>query len=866
MKHAATAWLIGCMCLVGLSSVCAQNVSEVAISGTYRAQPLGTFLDTLSAQYDFRYFGPKAVFNLPLTGTFDQTPLPKVLRDLLVRSPFTFFFYQNHSLVFVEKVTIPSGQTTAQKRPAKYVVLGDSLRRAYGEVVVTGLVTDATTGAAINGARIAVAALKTGAITNEAGEYTLTLPTGNHTITYDFIGLQTETREVALYSGGTLDVELYKDLYELATVEINAVAADQNLETVETGLSKLDLNTLQKLPTFLGEVDVVKGLMLLPGVSTVGEGATGINVRGGSVDQNLILMDDAPLFNSSHLFGFFSLFNPDMVQSVELYKGGVPAQYGGRVASVMSVSQREGDMGKWKGQGGLGVVSSRLALEGPLVKDKLSLVIGGRAAYTDWVMQLAEDLRIKRSGANFYDLSAKLTQRMDNGDKLTLNAYHSGDRFHFGSDTTYGWNNTLGSLKFQHFFGNKVLGKFSAIYSKYQYQVENQEELRAFELNYGLSHSEVKADFTAETSDVNKVLFGVNGIRYSFAPGALKPLSERSNINELILPEEQAMEASAYLQDEWKLSSRVTLQMGLRYSYFKAGDQIYHGAEPRLAMRWRTSENGALKLGYNRMRQYIHLISNTAAVTPVDVWKNSNASLPPQLSDQLSFGYFHNFLNNTIESSVELYYKDISQLIDYKDGAELLLNPQLESELLVGEGKAYGLEILVNKKQGKVTGWASYSYARTLRKVDGPTEEETINEGKHFPANYDKPHEIKLVFNYQYTRRYGISANFTYATGRPFTGPAAKFVLNDRVYAHYAGRNQYRMPDYHRLDLSFTFDQSLKKDKKWSGSWAITLYNVYARRNAYSVFFRHTNGQPPQAYKLAVLGTIFPAVMFNFKF
>jgi hypothetical protein len=871
-----------------------QNQPSHLISGSYTDKPLTSFLEEVSASNGLRFFyQPEWLVDLTITGQFDQDSISRVLRKRMETTGLKIRQYDERSFVFLTRDTYTPPSKQSQKAP-EVIVIGDSTAGFKGPFLLEGTLTDVDKNVAVVGVRVAVEELRTGSISNAYGQYSLKLPPGLHIISFSYPNFETERREVFLYGSGKLNVEMFETFFKLDEVTIEGEQADRNVSSLDMGVSRIDLELANKLPSFLGEVDVVRSVLLLPGVTSVGEGATGYNVRGGTVDQNLILLDGAPIFNPSHVFGLFSNFNPDAIADVTLYRGGVPARFGGRAASVMDVTQREGAFDKWHLQGGLGLVASRLAIDGPLIKDKTSIMLSGRLSYGDWILGILPEETFGEASARFYDASGKLTHKFGNGDKLTASFYRSQDAFKLDQDTVYRPQNTAASIRYGHLFGEKLFGSLTASVGDYTYQVEGQDSLQAFQLDFGIRQYEVNANLSYPTG-AHKFQGGLTGIRYEVKPGELRPIGNLSNINPRSIAQEQGMEFALFLQDEWQVNQQLSFLLGLRFPfYFHLGPgevrtydenfprrennatdvelfesgvmQQYQGIEPRISMRYLIDESTAIKASAQRMRQNLHLISNTQAITPLDVWKLSDRYLRPQISDQISVGYFKNFLTNSYETSVELYYKRLTDLIEYKDGANLLLNPLLETVLINGNGQAYGAEFLVQKKTGRVTGWASYTYSRTLRKVESAFAEETINDGKWYPSNFDKPHDLTIAMNYQMTRRYGVSANFTYSTGRPFTGPDAKFIIDGIVVASYADRNQFRMPDYHRLDLSLTFGESLRKDKKYSANWAITIYNLYGRRNPYSIFFKDTQFGSPQALRLSVLGAPFPAVVCNIKF
>lgn len=763
-------------------------------------------------------------------------------------------------------------------------------------ITVSGKVSDAKTGEAIVGASVYLENTNTGTSTDGSGNYKLTIKAGSNTLVISYLGYQKQTKAFTSQNDVTLNVQLSSTSVTLTEVGVTGgKQPDANIRDVQSGISSIDIKTIKTTPAFMGEADVVKSIKLLPGVSSVGEAATGFNVRGGSTDQNLVLLDDAPIFNSSHLFGFFSVFNPDAVESVTLYRGSVPAQFGGRISSVLDVKQREGDRQDYIVTGGVGLVSGRLAVEGPIVREKSSFIVAGRASYSDWLLQKMPDVTIRNSSASFYDLSAKVSHTFNGKSKVSLNGYRSYDQFGFSGDTLYNWNTNAATLKYTYLFSDNFWVDVTGVYTDYNFKVNAEEPVTASEYSNGIQLKNIKADF-ALAGGRHQVNFGASVTAYDLQQGKLEPTTAESEVVPVQLQQEHALESAVYWNNEVKVSSKLSFMYGIRYSLYStlgAADvyvyepdspkkdrtitdtlnyssgeiiETYHGPEPRLSLNYTINDRSAVKLAYNRSRQYLHLISNTTSVSPTDIWKSSNRYIKPQIGDQLSLGYFRNFAQNTIEASVEGYYKQLENILDYKNGANLYLNSTLEADLLSGTGRAYGVEASINKVSGRLTGWANYTYARTEVSIKGPTPEETINQGNYYPASYDKPHTLNIVSSYKLKERMTLSANFTYSTGRPITAPVAHYVIDDYVVPDFGERNQYRIPDYHRLDLSLSILANKAKQKRWEGTWNLSVYNVYGRNNPYSVFFKQVYGSPPRAYQLAVVGAAIPSISYDFKF
>lgn len=760
---------------------------------------------------------------------------------------------------------------------------------------LSGRIQDASSGEVLIQATIQVPELQMGAYTNEYGFYSLSLPEGTYSVRFSYIGFASITREITLTSSQSLDIELEQEGVQVDAVVISAEAEDENVSQVEMSTVKLNIMQVRKMPQLLGEVDIIRSMQLMPGVTTVGEGATGFNVRGGNVDQNLILLDESPVYNSSHLLGFFSVFNADAIKDVKLYKGGIPAKYGGRLSSVMDIRQKEGNNKQFAMTGGIGLLSSRLTVEAPLQKEKSSFMISGRRSYMDLFLKLSNDPDINSNTLYFYDLNAKVNYTLGDKDRLYLSGYLGNDVFGFQEDFRFQWGNQTGTLRWNHLFSDKLFSNFTAIYSDYEYLIgipESSGESDPFEWTSHIYNYNLKADFGYFLNPQNTIEFGASALLYRFQPGDVDFLGDRTNFNDFALEHEHAMEYAAYLSNEQKIGSKLTLKYGLRYSLFQniGSGTVYKyaegvprsetsivdtlqygsreviksfgGLEPRLAVNYRLDDESSLKASYNRTRQYIHLISNTTAATPIDVWKPAGSYVDPATADQVAFGYFRNFSNNMFEASVEVYYKQFKDLVDYKDGANLLFNQTIETELLSGDGRAYGAEVLIRKNKGDLTGWLAYTLSRTERQVEG------INNGEYYPSNYDKLHDVSLVLNYQISKSWDIGANFAFMTGRPITYPDGRYTYDGITVPVYSNRNGARTPAYHRLDLSANLNPRKNEGRRWKSTWNFGVYNAYNRRNPYSIYFRQneTNPTVTEAVQLSIFGSIIPSVTYNFQF
>ena len=770
----------------------------------------------------------------------------------------------------------------------------------------TGYVRDAATGKPIQGANIVVLNVSKGYVTAKDGYYVISLPPGDYVLRFTHVGYRPKLDTISLQKLLFREVLMNDDTKDLEEVVVTSEAPDRNVRKVEIGVSQLSIRSIRRIPPLLGEVDIVRSLLLLPGVTTVGEGAPGFNVRGGSADQNLVLFDDAPVFNSSHLLGFFSVFNPDVVREVTLNRGGVAAALGGRASSVLDVRIKEPSAEKWGLNGGIGLISNRLGVEGPIIKNKLSFLAAARGSFNDFLFKIGP-ASLRGTRANFYDLTTKLKFQASEKHTFTLTGYLSKDVFKLASDslsgqeinassTQFGYQTANAVLRWNYFVNKQINVATSVIISRYRADLTAPDSANAFDLRSGVLHRQLKSDLTYTPSEKHQWQTGLSVIDYLVQPNTRTP-GPLSNVLPIDLARERAYELAAYVQDEWTVTPTVSVLAGLRYSALlnrgpatvqtypengpvdnesATGTQTYGanavynragGFEPRLAVRWSVGEGQSIKVGYSKLRQYIQQVTNTTAALPTSRWHLSDAYTKPVVADQWSLGYFRNTKDNAIELSGEVYYKTIANAIDYRDGADLQLAPAVETQVVQGRGQAYGLETLARKNKGRWTGFVAYTYSRTFLTIDSPYASERVNNGLAYPANYDKPHILNALAVYRPTAWFSLSLNFTYSTGRPTTQPYARARINGIVIPIYIDRNQQRIPDYHRLDFSMTFEQNTQtKKRKNESSWVFSIYNVYAHKNAYSVFYRLSPASLADAYKLSIFATAFPSLTYNFKF
>ena len=767
---------------------------------------------------------------------------------------------------------------------------------------ISGTVKDQSSGETLFGASVFILDSSIGTTTNEYGFYSITAPEGNYTLVISYMGFDDITKEIVLNSDQNLNIDITESSNQLSEVIIRAEdSEDINLRKPQMSVSKLNVATIKQMPAVLGEVDIIKSIQLLPGVTNNGEGSSGFNVRGGSVDQNLVLLDETIIYNTSHLLGFFSIFNSDAIKDIKLYKGNIPARFGGRASSVLDVRQKDGNNKRFALTGGIGTVSTRLAIEGPIVKDRSSFLVAGRGSYAHLFLKLSEEL--KENSAYFYDLNLKANFEINEHNQLFLSGYFGRDVFKFSDSFNSSYGNSSVNLRWNHVFSDKIFSNLSVNYSKYDYQLE----INAFEFDWisQIDNYNLKYALSYYINNDIKLDFGINAIHYLFNPGIISPTSENSGINYLKLDQKTAIEGGIYAGAEHRITPKLSLQYGLRYSNFaRLGGQsiveyendqpvvynevlgIYErgtpigttsydksdvinsfgNLEPRFAVAYELNDHSSVKAGYSRVAQYIHLISNTTSVTPLDVWAPSGPYIEPQLSNQYAVGYFRKFRDNNYSVEIEAYYKDIENRIDYIDGSDLIGNNTIETEILSGESKAYGLELLIRKNKGNFTGWFAYTLAKSEQRTPGGNAGGPgINDGEWYYTPYDRTHDLSFTGTYRLNDKWRFSANVIYQTGRPVTYPDGQYEYEGLSIASYSDRNSNRLPAYHRIDVSAILVPG-KPNRKWKGEWVFGIYNIYNRRNAASISFsQNRETGVNEATRTAIFGIV-PSVTYNFKF
>jgi hypothetical protein len=912
-------------CLFALLRVSyAQQGNIKLISVNFQQATITQVVNDIESKSNYHfYYDPAQFDSLKVTLQLNEKPLATILDQVFDKTDFHYAITAQQQVFLTKgrqiKVALAPGfneaaSSTAPKQAAvadytdeadKKVPDATTENKLYeigirtntlkaGNATVSGYIRNIKSGEAIVGASIYVASTKTGVATDQFGYFTLTLPRGRHVLSVRGLGMRDTRRQIILYSDGKLNIEMQEQVNSLKEVKISADKV-ANVKSVELGVTRLDIKNIKQIPTAFGETDVLKVVLTLPGVTSVGEATTGFNVRGGSADENLILLNGSTIYNPAHFFGFFAAFNPDIVKDIELYKSSIPEKYGGRLSSVLEVTDREGNKKIFTGSAGIGLLTSRFNIEGPIVKDKTSFIFGARTSYSNWLLSLLPQA-YKNSSASFYDMNLDISHQIDDKNNLYVSSYISNDKFKLNSDTLYQYRNENINLKWKHNFSSKLFSLITAGYDRYQYSISSTANpVDGYDLGYNINQSNFRADFTYYLSSKHTIDFGVTSIYYYTQPGTYEPDGNGSLVVPQVIAPEQAAESAIYVGDKYEVSSDLEVSAGLRYNVYnyigaqtvdtyapnlpKIADNVldsthytsghiintYAAPDVRLAARYLLNENLSIKAGYNTLHQYIHLLSNSTAISPTDVYKLSDPNIKPEFGDQVSLGLFQNAANNTLEMSVEGYYKRLRNVLDYRSGAVLILNQHVEQDVINDEGKAYGVEFLLKKTAGKLNGWLSYTYSRTLLRQDDPNAGEQINNGAWYPADYDKPNAFNFTGNYRFSHRYSMSLDVAYSTGRPITLPIAKYEYAGSERVFYSDRNAYRIPDYFRSDFSINIEGNHRVHQFFHNSWSIGVYNLTGRQNAYSTFFTEQGGVI-SGYKLSIFASPIPFINYNVRF
>jgi hypothetical protein len=895
------------------TSAAGQSALNSKVNIDVRNKNINAIATEIERQSDIHfYFDPIQFDSASFTISGQQLTIAQVLDNIFANTDFKYAVYQNKYIILTKDEQIYTGfkayaerkqqQRNTQRDPVqlasnerKLYVIGVPGRANRGKsFILSGYVRDEKTGESIVGASVQTDKPLRRVITDDYGYYTIEVPAGQHVLRIESEGMNDRNVSIAMHDNGKLDVELNGRVTTLKSVVISKEKLN-NTRKAQMGAQRIDIKTIKQVPVVLGETDVFKAITTFPGVKTVGEASTGLNVRGGSTDQNLLLYNDATIYNPAHFFGMFSVLNPDVVKDVVIYKSSMPARFGGRLSSVVDISGKEGNKKQLSGNAGFGPLTGRLMLEGPIVKERSSFIAAARSTYAQWLINKLPK-EYNKSKASFYDVNLLFTQKINKNNDLYITAYTSSDNFKLNSDTSYDYRNMNFSAKWKHVFSNKMNVVLTSGWDNYSYEVNSERNpVNAYKMTFGIQQAYFKTHFTRYINPAHTVDFGIHGILYKLNPGTYKPASSSSLVAFDKLQSERGLESAAYVNDNWSIGDHTSIETGIRYSMFNAMGprevntyakelprsdenitgtiryergkimQTYGGPEFRLAFRRSVSENSSIKLSVNTQRQYIHMLSNTAAMTPTDTWKLSDPNIQPQTGIQYSIGYYANLKSNTIEISVETYYKQINRYLDYKSGAILTMNHNIETDVIQTKGKAYGAELLIKKSTGKLNGWISYTWSRILLRQDDATAGELINDGKEYPANYDKPHDVTVITNYRLNHRLSFTLNSTYSTGRPLTLPVGRFYYAGSFRTLYGPRNAHRIPDYFRMDASMNLAGNHKLTQRLHTSWTLGVYNLTARKNPFSVFYVSEEGVI-NGYKLSVFGRAIPFISFNIQF
>ncbi|HVN58657.1 MAG TPA: TonB-dependent receptor [Bacteroidales bacterium] len=893
----------------------AASQEDITISWNYGGLTFKEFAAKARVQNNLRFFYRDEWVKDIRTGSFNgPVSLSELLNGLLPEKSLYFFNDGKGNIIITRNfaIKVPGRNDTKDRKylaPTEiyeshdkgqisgnvFFDVGDPADKDKpGTVTLSGYIINKDTKEPVAGVTVYEKKMLSGTMSNQYGFYSLPLARGSHVLQFSFVGMKEKNVGVNLYGTGDLNIEMTSVLIPLKETVVSAQKS-VTLQRSEVGLEKINITSFKLMPTALGETDIIKNVLLLPGVQTVGEGSSGYNVRGGSADQNLVLLYGAPVYNTSHLFGFFSVVNSDIIRDATLYKGGIPGRYGGRISSVLDIASRDGNKSKFQGNAGVSPVTTHLMLEGPIKKDTISYLLTARTTYSNWVLRMIDDPSLKNSKAAFYDVNARISWDINKKNKVDLSGYYSHDSFRLNSDTTYSYNNAIVSGRWRHFFNSHFFSVITLSNSSYNYDISSTKvESEGFNLEHKINTTGLRADVNYYQGR-HEFNFGAEMSYHTVVPGKFSPKGDSSLVVTDAIRSERALEGALYAEDKIALTEKLSATAGLRLSSFlvmgPASVMIYDksfpksittiidtinygknriyktylGPEYRLSLNYKAADNISVKVNYNRTRQYLHLLSNSASISPTDTWKLSDYYIKPEIGDQFAVGVYDVLSRLGMEASAEVYYKTIANMVDFKGGTNLVMDKNIEKDLVAARGKAYGLELMLRKTEGKFQGSISYTYSRSFLKSTGSFSDEIINSGKWFPSNYDKPNNLVLVFNYLLSRRLSFAANYTYSTGRPITYPVSIYVIDDLQLTYYSDRNRYRLPDYSRLDVSVKYSGNLRSHRLMHPNWIFSVYNLLGRENVYSVFFRNEQNVI-NGYKLSVFGQAIPTITFNFDF
>jgi len=890
---------------------------DPVITGSYNNISFHDFSSDLKKRYGISiYFNDEWVKGLKVSLSGDSINLTAFLKELLNPAGINFIYRGRGQYFLTGKINVNTDWLTEDEEIAeadnidntddvtnslsynkkiRHITVGSTDNAETGQVLLSGRISSASSGEPVPGATIYVEGTNKGEISDGEGFYAIRLRAGEvYNLNVSCMGMESETYLLELYSGGTVNIEMQEKLIDIREVVVRSGRHD-NVRGMQMGFQKINIKEIKTIPVVMGERDILKIAEMMPGVQNVGEGSSGYNVRGSGSDQNLFLLNEVPVLNTGHLFGFFSAFNPDLISDFNLYKNNFPVEYGGRLASVFEISTRKGNKKEFGARGGISPVTASILAESPLRKDRSSMVLAMRSSYSDWILGKLDAPELRSSEAAFYDLASSVHITTSESSSLQLFGYHSNDRFRLAGTDRYMYGNTGASIIYDRQLNNMWTMNSALVYSRYtNYHASTENPATAWQHRFNVDHREIKTKLTGYQWSDHTTTAGAGIISYALNQGKYEPYGDDSFLAPLNIGKEQGLEMSVFAADEYRLNDRLTLYGGIRLNLYKylGPNNIYSypaslpreqehisdtssygwlstianrgGPDYRLSANYSFSPTASLKASFNRMRQYLFMLSNTISIAPTDRWKLADPHIEPPLADQLSLGVYKNFPAMAMELSGELYYKKTRNQVEYRDGADLTLNPLFETAVIQGEQEGWGAEILLKRNAGRLTGWLSYAYSRSFVTVDGENSWERINMGKPFPANHDKPHSLNFVGTWRISRRFSLSGNLVYSTGRPITYPTGLFTIGGESGIVYSGRNEYRIPDYFRADISINIEGNLRREKLAHGSWMISVYNITGRRNAYSVYFRNEGGNI-NGYKMSIYGTPILTVSYNFK-
>ena len=881
----------------------AQKSLNVNVGFEYQGRPLIEFLNKAEAETGLRFFYKDNWVNSIIIPTSTAgKEYKRVIDNAIAAYGLTYIIFQDRNVIFIPQGFTVDNDKLTEGMVGYVKVIGNLMEKGrYKENKVEGTVLDGKTETPIAGAVIQDKKRRLATTSDVNGHYELMLPAGQTELEFSFIGLETEVIKIDVLSPGKLDVELMEASITLEGVTVTAAGGKSQVNRTQMGVEAMDMQTIKKLPVLMGEADIVRSMTLMPGVQTAGEMSTGFNVRGGNVDQNLVLLNEAPVYNTSHMFGMFSTFLPNAISGVELYKSSQPASYGNRISSVMDISLRKADTTKFHGNAGIGILNSNLFIEAP-IKDFCSFYVGGRATYSNWILHKSHNVNIKNSSTDFHDLIAKVDFKLGRNHRLDIFGYESADYFNYNNINKFDYSSLIGGMNYRWLVTQALQFKLSAAYSDYKSTLSDlSQESLGCNVATGITHIRGKAECLFDLLNHN-LNFGIEANHLDINPGKQSAYNDKSSVEPMELDHENGLEFAGFVSDNYTVSDRLSLLVGLRYSWFSKigsctertysdtlprGNQSiiesvdyakgelvhpYQGLEPRVGLRYKLNQISSVKMSYSYTRQYQQLISSNTSAMPSDYWKMADSNIKPMKCQQVSAGYFATVVEEMFDLSAEIYYKSIENQLDYKNGSELTMNKAVEQDVLPGKVRSYGLELMVKKNFGDLTGWVSYTLSNTEMKVDGRFEEEKINKGRYYKATTHHLHDLSVTGTYQITRRWTASANFVLTSGRPATYPEYSYVIDNMVIVNYSDRNKYRLPAYHRLDLSATYDGFLSKKNKIHPSLTFSVYNVYGHKNIYSVYYKKdtpsalNNNNAYGLYKLSIIGVPIPSVTLNLRF